>query len=162
MRRSLAVLLILFFPYQSYARLGETPAELSARFGAPIQTGKEITPTQGRFIEFGETLTFRQGDWTVTCTVIDGRSAREKYSKPGDWTEDQFTTVLTSNAQGAKWTDVSKDMIKKLAREWHRTDSAQAVWQMGVGMTVTHPAFDLAKKNAEAKAKAEASKLPNI
>jgi hypothetical protein len=146
----------------AYGRLGETEQELTKRFGPPMSKGNETTLTQGKVVEFGSRLTFRRGDWTIECAIIDGRCARIVYLHPGDWTEDQFTTVLTGNAQGAGWTDISKEMTKKLAREWRRSDAAVAVWHMGTGMSVTNPAYDRAKQKAEARAKADASQIPKI
>ena len=163
MKRSVySYLLFLALPLLAFARLGETEQQLTGRFGAAVSRGKEITLAQGKIVEFGSTLTFRQGDWTISSVIIDGRCAREVYQKSGDWTEDQFITVLTSNAQGAKWTDVSKGLVRKLAREWRREDGATAGWQMGAAMTVTHPAYRRAKENAEAKAKADAARIPKI
>jgi|CZKI01.1.fsa_nt_gi hypothetical protein len=163
MKHALCLLSVaLVIPACVYGRLGETEKELAGRLGAPASKSAEITLAQGKIIEFGSKLTFRQGDWTIECAVIEGRCARVVYAKMGDWTEDQFITVLTSNSQGAKWTDVSKEMTKKLAREWRREDGAVAIWHMGVGMTVTSPAYDRAKQKAEAKAKSDASQIPKI
>src|ERR1017187_6230486 len=142
----------IVFPIGVFGRLGETEQELVARFGPPVSRVREITLTQNKVIEFGSKLIFRQGDWTIESVMIEGRCGREEYWKAGEWTEDQFVTVLTSNAQGEKWTDLSKAMSKKLAREWHRGDGATAVWNMGSHMTVTHPAYVRAKKRAEDKA----------
>lgn len=156
-------LLLLLIPSLAYARLGETEAQLVARFGAPVSRAKEITITQGKFVDFGQKLTFKQNDWRIECAVIDGHSAREVYYHPGEWAEDQFTTVLTANAQGVKWTDISKDLRRKLMREWRRADGGTASWrQAGSSMEVTHPAYVRAKELAEAKAKAAASRIPKI
>jgi len=162
MRRYSYLLLLSLLPSIAFARLGETEKQLTARFGAVVSRAKEITLTQGKIIEFGLKLTFRRGDWSIECSIIDGRSAREVYYKPGDWTEDQFTTVLASNAQGARWTDISNVAARKFAREWRREDGASATWQMGVAMSVTHPAYRRAKEKAEAKAKADAARIPKI
>lgn len=113
-------------------------------------------------IELGTELSFRQNDWYITCDLIDGRCARISYSKPGDWTEEQFLTVLTINAQGAKWADVSKPDLKKLLRDWKREDGAIAHWQSGLSFAITTPAFEQAKRTAEAKAKAAASQIPKL
>jgi hypothetical protein len=161
MKPYLYVLLVVL-PSVAFARLGETESELVGRFGAATSRSKEITLTQGKVVDFGVKLTFRQGDWTIECAIIDGRSAREVYHHPGDWTQDQFTTVLASNAQGAKWADVSKESVRKLARKWRREDGATAIWQMGVAMSITHPAYARAKANAEAKAKSDAERIPKI
>lgn len=159
----LRYLLLGFLPAIALARLGETEAELVARFGAATSKTKEITPAQGKMVEFGTTLTFRQGDWSIACTIIDGRSCKENYQKKGEWTEDQFATVLNSNAQGARWTDLSKPAAKTHSREWKRADGATAKWsRFGGGITVTHPAYVRAKELTEAKAKADAARIPKI
>ena len=156
------VLSLAALPLSLFGRLGETQQELIARFGQPVSTGNEITITQGKFITFGSKITFRQGDWSIDCVLIEGRCARVVYFKKGEWTEDQFRTVLTSNSQGEQWTDVSNEIIRKLKRKWHRGDGASAIWTMGAAMTVTHPAYETAKQRAEAKAKADASQIPKI
>lgn len=150
-------------PAIAFARLGETEAELVARFGAAASKGTESAFAQGKFLKFGTTLRFRQGDWSIVCTLIDGRSCKENYQKSGEWTEEQFATVLNSNAQGAKWTMTSKPALKSSSREWKRSDGATATWsRMGTGITVTHPAYRRAKEVLEAKAKAEAARVPKI
>lgn len=145
----------------AFARLGETEAELVRRFGAPSSRAAERIAAQGKFHEIGSQLRFRDGDWRIESAIIDGRSARETYTKVGEWTEEQFLTVLASNAQGGKWTLASKDSMKKAVREWRRSDGATAVWRVGT-LVVTHPAFDRAKSLAEAKAKAAAARTPNL
>ena len=153
---------ILLLPFVVYGRLGEKEQQLVARFGVPVATGREITLAQGKVLDFGKTLSFREGVWSIVSVIIDGRCAREVYSKPGDWTEDQFTSILTANSQGALWTDTSQEMIKKLVRKWKRADGAEAIWQAGGAMVITHPAYDKAKKLAETKAKTDASEIPKI
>jgi hypothetical protein len=143
------------------ARLGETEAELVRRFGAPVSRAPERIIAQGKFHEIGTLRRFRDGDWTIKSALIDGRSARETYTKVGEWTEEQFVTVLAGNAQGGKWTLTSKDSMKKAVREWRRSDGATAVWRVGT-LVVTHPAFDRATSLAEAKAKAAAARTPNL
>jgi hypothetical protein len=163
MKTPLCTFFISFIlPVIALARLGETEQQLTARFGEPFSRSKEITLTQGKIVDFGSHLTYRQGDWLIECSIIEGRSARESYYKPGDWTEDQFITVLTSNGQGERWTDVSKEQIRKLFREWRRNDGATAEWHLGQSMIVTNPAYLRAKEQAEAKAKADAGRIPKI
>lgn len=152
----------ILFPIAVYGRLGETEQELIARFGVPLSRGHGSFSAQGRNLEIGNRFSFREGDWAVECIVVDGRCAQIAYSKPGDWTEDQLLTVLTANSQGAQWTDVSKEMIKKLERQWRRDDGAAAVWKMGIGMVVTSPAFEREKERIASKAKADASGIPKI
>ncbi len=154
---------VLFaFPLLVFGRLGETERELTDRFGAPVSKHSEITMAQGMVFEIGTTFSFRQGDWHIDSVVIEGRCAEEVYSKTGDWPGEQFSAVLTSNAQGEQWTDISKEMTKYLVREWHRADGGTAVWHMGGGMVVTNPSYGRAIKRVADKAKADSSSVPKL
>lgn len=160
--KALATFLVLAMPPLALARLGETERQLNQRFGAPIERTKETTAAQGKTVEFGDRLVFHQGDWTIESVVIDGRCAWESYKKLGDWTETQFLLVLTTNAQGARWTDFSELETRDTLRDWRREDGGTAHWQTGQAMVVVHPAYQRAKERAEARAKAEAARLPKI
>jgi hypothetical protein len=146
----------------AFARLGETPTQLTERFGPPQSTVPSYTHAQGRTIQLGDILSFRQDDWSIQCTVTEGRCSKIGYTKAGEWTDQQITTVLTSNSQGARWTDLSNPKFLKVLREWKREDGATAKWQKGIGFSLIHPAFNNAKAKAEAKAKGEANKTPRI
>ena len=156
---SCSVLAVL--PSATFARLGETEQQLVARFGAPTSRVIETMSAQGKVYEFGVKLRFRQDDWSIECAIVDGRSSREIYQKVGEWTDEQMTTVLNSNSQGARWTDLSRAATRKIFREWRRNDGGVATWSVGT-MTVTHPSYERAKKVVEAKAKASSSRPPNI
>jgi hypothetical protein len=155
-------LVLLAAPLLVFAHLGDTEQQLVTRFGPPLSRGRDIAISQGKFIEFGSKLAFKEGEWTIECIVIDGRCARTTYSKPGEWSEDQLTAVLASNSQGERWTDNSKEMVRKLARDWRRSDGATATWRMGVSMVVTNPTYDRAKQEIETRAKADATRIPNL
>jgi len=156
------ILLLGLIPLCAHARLGQTPDQLEQRFGEPVGSNNDMIIAQGKMIALCLILTFKQDDWFISCHIIDGRSAQESYRKKGDWTEDQIQLVLTSNAQGAKWTEITKPATKNLKREWQREDGATALWRQGQGIDVTHPAYPLAKQRAQDKAKANASRLPNL
>jgi hypothetical protein len=156
------LLAILLCPTISFARLGETEQQLTARFGPPSSRSKELTLAQGRTIEFGTSLFYRPDDWIVSVVIVDGRSVQEYYVKKGDWSEEQFSTVLTSSSEGSSWKDVSKEVSRKSAREWQRADGAVAKWQLGQGMSVTNPAYVKAKAKAVDKAKEDAARIPKI
>lgn len=155
-------LITLVLPVSVRARLDETERELIARFGSPITRSKTVTTLQGRTYQLGPRLAFRQNDWFIDCDLIDGRCARISYSKVGNWTDDQILTVLTINAQGAKWTDVSNSHLRNLSRDWKREDGATAHWQQGISLSITTPSFERAKQIAEAKAKAESGQIPKL
>lgn len=145
----------------AFARLGETTLRLVERFGAPKFTQNENVYAQGKTMKIGERMLFKQDDWNITCVIIDGRCAKVEYTKPGEWTEQQIETVLTSNSQGARWTKTSKPNTEKFKRTWTRQDGAMADWSFG-GCSVEHPAYELAKAKAQGRAKGEASVTPRI
>jgi hypothetical protein len=152
----IAVLFLLLCT-SAFARLGDTTLRLVERFGAPRATRDEQVYAQGKAIKIGERLSFIQDDWFISCTVIDGRCAKVEYSKLGEWTEQQIETVLTSNSQGARWTNTKN---KSYQKTWTRDDGATAQW-IG-GFTLIHPAYELAKEKAKARAKGAASATPKI
>ena len=151
----LLFLLLVAFPATVLARLGESETELIARFGDPVSKTKEAAIVQGEEVVFGTRYSFREGRWTMTCSLVEDRCARISYSYPGEWGEEQFSLFLSRNSQGLEWTDVTKPAAKKIMRAWDRTDSGTASWS-GNAMTVVAPAYVRAKESAEAKAKAEA------
>lgn len=144
------------------ARLGEDEKELTTRFGQPSLRSNHSIVSQGKIRSLGPTLIFKQDDWLIQADLVDGRCVRIHYSKPGDWTEKQFSFVLDANAQGARWSEISKKELSKFKREWKRSDSATAEWSRGGAMIVVSPAYQRAVANAEQKAKAEASRDPKI
>ena len=157
----LLLLLLVWSPIAAFARLGETEAEMTARFGQPTLRSKHTHVTQGKSWELGPVLFFKQDDWRIQADLVDGRCVAIHYSKSGDWTEDQIQLVVGSNSQGAKWTEITKPQLSKMKREWKRADGATAEW-MRNGMKLVSPAYQRAKDVVEAKAKAEASRKPKI
>jgi hypothetical protein len=152
-------IIVLLLPLSAHARLGETERELIARFGQPDSRSNEYVSAQGRMFALCPILVFRKDDWQITCDLIDDRCARISYYKRGDWTEDQFLTVLTVNAQGAKWTEVAN---RPLVREWKREDGAIAHWQAGQSFFITTPAFERAKQAAVARENAAVRQIPKL
>jgi hypothetical protein len=144
-----------------HARLGETEAQMIARFGQPAYRNQHSIFTQGKGWPLGPSLLFRQDDWSISCDLVDGRCVRIQYGKPGEWTEEQIQLVLAYNSQGGKWTETSNPAARKYQRTWKRADGAEAVWNSG-HMRMVVPAYERAKQVLEAKAKAAASQKPKI
>ena len=151
----------VLFVSEARARLGETPEQLTNRFGQPTGRSDENITSQGRVYKIGDNYGFEQEDWRIRSVIIDGRCAKISYTKSGEWTEDQIRTVLAGSAQGDTWMLVSKPAYMKFQRRWTRSDKAVAEWNANA-FTITHPAYDRAEEIAKAKAKADASRKPNI
>lgn len=162
--KPIAIILIfsLLAHCPALARLGETERQLIERFGEPESRTRHSIHAQGKFIDLGPKLVFREGDWRIACDLIDGKCVRIDYTKRGDWTEDQLQLVLNSNAQGAKWTETGKRSIARMIREWRRSDGSTAKWSKPQGFTLTWDAYEKAKARAEERARVEASRKPKI
>lgn len=158
----LSVIIFLFGLSSSFARLGETERQLIERFGNVTARQQHKIFAQGKFIDLGPRLSFREGDWRIACDLIDGKCVRITYSKPGDWTEDQVQLVLNNNAQGEKWNEITKPGAAKMLRDWKRSDGSHAKWSRPQGFTLTWDAYEKAKARAEERARAEASRKPKI
>lgn len=152
--RWLTLLLLLTTP--CFARLGESEQELIKRFGQPTFKQPATTATsKGSSYTIGSHFTFKDGDWQITCVLVDDRCARISYSKRIAWETDQHTAFLNANAQGAKWTADPKNP----RRHWTRSDGGAATLS-ALTLTIVHPAYDRAVKVAEAKASAKSKALP--
>ncbi|MFT3869858.1 MAG: hypothetical protein QM715_15520 [Nibricoccus sp.] len=165
MRHLLSLLLFAAVSLTASARLGENEQELIKRFGQPLSQTPEKFFAQGKFITIGTALTFQQESWRITAVLTENRCSKITYTHPGDWTENQFTTTLTANCQASKWTDTSStdQGFRKLSRNWKRADGGTASWTMaGTSLVITNPAYNRTKEKAEAKAKAETSRIPKI
>lgn len=161
-RMWLTTICILCFSAHAVARLGETESELIARFGTPTGRSSHSIFAQGKRIDMGPVIVFRQDEWSISCDLVDGKCMRISYSKPGDWSEDQIRLVLNTNTQGASWTETSKPSIARLQRTWKRIDGSTATWQLGSGMSLVWDAYNVKKAAVEERAKVEARKKPKI
>ncbi len=162
--KNIAIILLftLFALSPATARLGETEHQLIERFGNVTARQQHKIFAQGKFIDLGPRLSFREGDWRIACDLVDGKCVRITYSKPGDWTEDQVQLVLNNNAQGAKWSEITKPGAGKMLRDWKRSDGSHARWSRPQGFTLTWDAYEKAKARAEERARVEASRKPKI
>lgn len=158
----ITVSVVLLSVLRADARLGETEAELTARFGPATGHSKHVIFAQGKFIELGPEFIFRQGDWSICCDLVNGKCMRISYSKPGDWSEDQIRLVLNTNNQGASWTETTKPSMASLQRTWKRSDGSTATWLKGVTMSLVWQAYDVAKAKVEERAKVAAKAKPKI
>lgn len=159
---SVILLLSLVAHCPAIARLGETEQQLIERFGPSKLRSQHQIIAQGKIIELGPSFHFSEGDWRIACDLIDGKCVRIKYSKPGDWTEDQVQFVLNNNSQGAKWSETTKPATARMLRDWKRSDGSHARWSSLQGFTLTWDAYEKAKARAEERARIESSRKPKI
>lgn len=161
-RTLLTTICVFCFSAHAVARLGETEAELIKRFGTPSGRSSHSIFAQGKVIDMGPVISFRQDEWSISCDLVDGKCMRISYSKPGEWSEDQISLVLNTNTQGASWTETTQPMTSKWHRTWKRIDGSTATWQLGSGMSLVWDAYNVKKAAIEERAKVEAKKKPKI
>lgn len=142
-----------------FGRLGETEAQLRERFGREIMRTGEKMIEQGKVLSLAENLHFKSDDWHIVARMLGGRCESITYLKPGEWTEEQFQTLLQNNGSREQWAE-QKTLTPKTHREWKRRDKATAVWRMLEGMTITTPAYEQAREAMKEDAKTKASRLP--
>lgn len=80
------------------ARIGETEAEVEARYGDPIF----LLPSQENA---GPTKCYLSGGFSIAVTYVEGRSAREMLAKAdkSEITEKEINRLLAANAAGSSW-----------------------------------------------------------
>ncbi|MEP6976376.1 MAG: hypothetical protein ABI897_13080 [Spartobacteria bacterium] len=100
MQRSfLAVAAVLVLSASAEARIGETDAQIHARYGDPIA----VLPT--RDDTPGLTKCYSAEGYIIAVTSVKGRSVREILTKANSAkiTDDEIQTALKANARGAAW-----------------------------------------------------------
>ncbi len=98
-QRRFGILLALFlFHGTAAARIGETEAEIKARYGAPILT----LPAQD---DAGLTKCYLSDGFSIAVTYVAGRSAREMLAKAdkSEITEKEINRLLEANSGGSSW-----------------------------------------------------------
>ena len=95
---SLCLLLLLTASYTASARLGETQAEMEARYGKPSQN-------DGGMIAGGTRSTYILKSTGIVAYFVDGKCESEQYYKlSGDaFTNDEIRRLLNNNSMGSKW-----------------------------------------------------------
>jgi hypothetical protein len=107
------------------ARLGETAAQLEARYGKPTKTivGKG-GPGNG-------VLMFQKQDIEIEATVYGSVATYICYRKKTGFTEEQLQEMLGRNAEGAKWGTPTENTDKtnwknSWVKHWLRDDGGKA------------------------------------
>lgn len=89
-----ATLALLTFTTAARAFLGETPQQLDARWGQPVQITRYLLP---KFV--GQQRVYQSQGMTVTVLCMNGTSHREIYSKNNRWTDAQISNFTKANAR---------------------------------------------------------------
>jgi hypothetical protein len=169
MIRLYALFLLVFMTSTAFARLGETPDQLQARFGPPsLYKPNAQVNSQGHVYVFGQILNFSSQGWSISCTIVNGVCAQINYSKTGDFTNEQLATILTNEAQGHKWAAVTsyKTLVDSFlmpqfhVMEWKRDDGAYAS-RTGNSITLTTPDYDKAVAAAKQLGTSAAQQMPS-
>lgn len=89
------------------ARLGDTAAKITERYGKPIQIYRDVKGRVGHI--------HHSDGWIVLVEYIDGISQSEVYAKEDDAElhESELQAKLTANASGDKWEEIPKAVVAK-------------------------------------------------
>jgi hypothetical protein len=105
--RLICTIIGVFLPLTSQARLGETPEECSARYGAAVAT----VPGGDDNVQGTSTIIYEKGGMKIVTLVYEGRVVFISYEKPGtgeteqsqDISEGEIGFLLDANSQGKTW-----------------------------------------------------------
>jgi hypothetical protein len=160
--RILLLLLIIFstFGTMAQARLGDTEAEITARYGKGSNPGQSFH------------MYYTQG-WVITVWLMDGISACEKFQKNSGTTDQDIATLLSLNSQGHTWKVKPVEhtplgtflpIVDPISKSWERDDGAFAsVPNPAFWLTIKTKKFlDAEQAQAEADKKAKESSLKSF
>ena len=143
------------------ARLGESEPQLIERYGKAVMRTPDMMLEQGKILKLADRLHFRTDDWNIIAILVGEHCESITYSKPGDWTEEQFRHLLEANGGRAQWEE-QKTSTPKTHRQWKRRDKTTADWQMADGLVLKTPGYEKAREDLKKQAKENASKLPRF
>lgn len=93
----------------AHARLGDTEAKIVEQYGKPIETYRDVKGRIGHIHNFD--------GYIISVEYIDGISQSEVYARRNDapLTEAQLQQILSANAAGEKWEEISQEVLLKAA-----------------------------------------------
>ena len=112
------------------ARLGETKAELTERFGTPISEVTWSLGLNGSTYPIGPMLVFKAQDWEITCQMYDSKCLNISYKAPSTLSGQQIAELLRINKQDSEWLYLKKkvpgmpDPLNE--KSWMRDDYSSA------------------------------------
>jgi hypothetical protein len=107
MKNLVLLLATLWFALPARARLGETQAKVTERYGKPTQVYRDVKGRTGYIYRFDGYL--------VMVQYIDGISHSEIYAKENDaeLNEKELDSILAANASGEKWQEIPNATMTK-------------------------------------------------
>jgi hypothetical protein len=129
----------------AHARIGETPEQLVARYGQPLNEVDQ--KAEGAKISLAR-VSFQKGGYEIDVTISGGTSVQEIFKKINNQpiTVEEARILLNANAQGLEWSAPQK---KTDAFVWTRDDNAVAQLSSDGSMIIR--SHDLVIEEATAK-----------
>jgi hypothetical protein len=128
----LSLALVAITTAGAQARIGETPDQLVARYGQPLNEVDQ--KAEGAKIALAH-VTFEKGGYQIDVTITDGLSVEEKYKKINgqSMTVEEARILLNANSGGQNWSEPQKSTD---AITWTRDDNATAQLTSDGSMTI--------------------------
>jgi hypothetical protein len=153
MKKLIILATFLILAASAQARIGETLAECTARYGPALQTD----PASGMHM-------FAKGGFLVAAIFLDQKAAMLMVSKtarnvlniPEPMSDHEIQLILTANGQGTPWTEGGA-IVKN--GKWQNLESALYAQHDRLRNTLTIFTKAWADKQAEAQKAQEASAL---
>jgi hypothetical protein len=136
------------------ARIGDSEAQLVARFGSVQARRPEPLLEQGRVFVLGERVVLKKQEWRVTAVLIDGHCAKITYGRAGAWKEQHYRDLLAQNADRWAWNEIPS-AVPKWQRTWRRSDGLVAKWMYAGGLAIEGQPFVDARDRAREMARRE-------
>ena len=134
----LTLVFIATVTVSAHARIGETPDQLVARYGQPLNEVDQ--KAEGTKIALAN-VTFQKGGYEIDVIIIGGFSAQEIFKKLNSQpiTIEEARVLLNANSQGRIWNAPIKDSD---AVTWNRDDNAVAELSSDGSMIIRSRALD--------------------
>ncbi len=141
----LTLVLIATLPAGAQARVGETPDQLVARYGQPLNEVDQ--KAEGAKISLAR-VTFQKGGFQIDVTISGGISVQEIFKKINNQsiTVEEGRILLNANAGGLNWSAPQKTLDAVI---WTRDDNAVAQLSSDGSMIIR--SRELAVEQASAK-----------
>lgn len=79
----------------AFGRLGETRAQIQARFGEPVREVGSIGA--------GGIVIYKKSDVIITVTYVEGRAEGIEYENAAGFSNDELQILAHANRQGGRW-----------------------------------------------------------